>query len=517
MLHGKQYLLTESPIRKGRLTEMWEQMLLPCGWTLFWERQLPLMHSRDWSFVLLGTAWQVDPQREADLQKLLDDAASSVDRESSIIDMISSWCGRFLLIAGSRVYMDCVGLLGVFYADGALSCSTPVLCDHLGIRVKYPNIVHGVGPDYMPGEKTQYPQIRRLLPDQVFDLAGGCAVRRSLLPGGVIECATREERDSLLFSCFAQSLKNMCARLEGKEIQAALTGGVDSRMLMALMEKSGVVYSGFTLEHDEISRGDRRIPAKLCETVGRQYRYVPRGKDDPVKRKEFAEHCGGMSVELDRLFYARGQFEVLKEACEEPKPVVILRSGLWETCFGDAAQKLSPEVRRHLTRDDVKKQYKWLAYDEPKLNAICEWLDRVHSQTPDPDEAPITDADRFHWIMKCGCWLSSVEQGLTILDGIESLQPLNSTLFFRILFGYLDSEERPPHKAEERRLTREVCPALAKIPYESDLPKHVQSKREKTARWHLLNRKLYSLYGPRPVLSRYKGRATSAIRRKCHG
>ncbi len=507
MLHDKQYLLTEKAYMDRKLTKTWNLRLLPCGWTLSWEPKLDVKHSKDWSVVLVGMAWQIDPERESDIQILLEEACG-MDTDG-IIDMISTWCGRFIVIAGSKVYADCNTQLAVFYADGALSCSTAVLCDYLNIKVKKPNIAHAITPDFVPGESTQYPQIRRLMIDQIYNLKTKKTERRSLLPGGILDFETRDERDAYFFRCFVQSIHNLKKQIGDKKIMVALTGGVDSRTSLACIELSGIDYSCFTLEHGDMSSADRKIPPILCRLLGREYRYIPRTHVDPEKTKEFDIHTGCMNVDTDRLFYGNGQYQAIPE---DGKSVVILRSAIWETFFGDYVLRMPVEERKHMTKESIKKYYKWIAFDEEKLKVYCDWLKRVQEQEPWEEEACISEVDRMYWTMRSGCWLSDLEQSLTLVDNLESYQVLNSTLFFRILFGYVDPNDRPANKEEERRLTKAACPKLAKVPYEADIP-HVASRREKQSRWHRTNRRLLSLYGPRPVLSRYKARVKSSVKK----
>ncbi len=512
MVHAKQFLLTESAFPNGTLTEAWDMQLLPCGWTLTWDPQVGLKHSKDWSVVLLGTAWQVDPDKDSDIQNLVE-LACGMDLDA-IVNMISSWCGRFLLIADGKVYMDCNGLFGVFYADGALSCSTPILCDHLGIKVKKPKIAHSVAPDFMPGERTQYPQIRRLLLDQIYDLRTKKQLRKNLLPGGVVSFETTEERDQYLFRCFTESLRNFARTMgDDKEILIALTGGVDSRTTLALAEQSGIDYSCFTLEHDEISAADRKIPPVLCRLINRKFRYIPRAKADPEKLKEFDCHCGGMSVDTDRQFYGRGQYQALTEGGK--KKVAVLRSSIWERFFGGYIFHLPVEERKHMTRESFLKFYRFLSFDDAKQQSFYDWLDRIHGQEVWEDESCMTELDRMYLTMRSGCWLTDVEQSLLLIDNFECYQVLNCTLLFRILYGYVDPNDRPDNKLEERRLTKLACPVLAKVPYESDYT-HVMCRREKAARYHRTNRRLFYLYGPRPVLSRYKARVKSSVKKMLH-
>ncbi|MEI3413206.1 MAG: hypothetical protein V8Q57_08505 [Blautia sp.] len=79
--------------------------------------------------------------------------------------------------------------------------------------------------------------------------------------------------------------------------------------MLALLEYSGISYSAFTMEHDNISQLDIEAPPALAKLVGKEYQYIRRGQKPSSRRlKAYDLHCGGMASDEDRNFYACDQY-----------------------------------------------------------------------------------------------------------------------------------------------------------------------------------------------------------------
>jgi len=78
-----------------------------------------------------------------------------------------------VLIVDEWIYLDCCGLLGVFYSNCHVSSSLHVLCGIEGREVIYPQIEHRKSPDFVPGAETCYDGVKRLLPSQIYNLVKG--------------------------------------------------------------------------------------------------------------------------------------------------------------------------------------------------------------------------------------------------------------------------------------------------------------------------------------------------------
>ena len=393
MIDSKQFIITNKPFEK----DDWCSLTLINGKILSYHRGLHVCHNPDCSVLLLGHAWSVVSEEELYSPYHFIESASKDISEEDIIKEECHWCGRYIVIANNRIYLDTAGVLGVFYSPEVISSSLHVACTYLCIPMVYPDIKLKENPDFVPGMQTTYPEIKRLLPSQVLHMDTLTYHTRPLLPEGIIKESTDKAQIELLTKHYECSLKNMSKEFYGQKIWLAITGGIDSRTVLAMLEKSGLPYQLFTLEHNHISDGDVIIPAMLAKTLKRTYRFIRRkGVRDNYRYKAYQTNCAGYAV-VPYLFNATDD-------------------------FGRTS------------------------YFIPNINS------------------GITLWNRTLWELRSGCWLSSIEQSLDIIDNITSVQSCNCRLFLSILFGF-DLQDRFSKKHEER-ITAYLCPSLKGIPYD---------------------------------------------------
>ena len=101
----------------------------------------------------------------------------AISRRGELLAAEETWCGRYALLAGGRVYLDAAGLLGVFFGSGGVSSSCRILAASMGLPEK--RFASSSSLNWLPGPLTQYEEIRRLLPSQIYDYRSG-----SIAPGG---------------------------------------------------------------------------------------------------------------------------------------------------------------------------------------------------------------------------------------------------------------------------------------------------------------------------------------------
>lgn len=75
--------------------------------------------------------------------------------------------------------------------------------------------------------------------------------------------------------------------------------------------------------------------------------------------------------------------------------------------------------------------------------------------------------DRLMIEERHGAWLSSIEQGFDLMEGLVSVECCNSRRFFSILTGFSDKDKK--RKKHEMMIVRQLCPVLAKYRYANKL------------------------------------------------
>lgn len=468
--HRQYFILSREQQKKNfrrlRADSRFRTQPLADGWTLYWQDDLELYCSPSGRILLLGLAWDcrtadVTPQQQIkDIDERIQGAQQEAVQErcQRLMEASAAWCGRWLLITDSTLIADADNLVGVFYADGAISGNCRLLAHGLRLQGKCWR------PDgetrWLMGPLTPYPEIRRLLPSQIYELnTGTCLPRQLFCP--VDEEAIRERGITQVFTdTFCTSLHNMQSCMPDRRLLIALTGGHDSRALLACAVRAGVDVSCYTLEHRGITREDRTVPARLCERLGIDYTYLRPGDvaDDgrgQERLRDYRRFTSGLPNDGDRFFYAQGLYQELIR--RYGGRTALLRSGLWE--FSRASYRNF--VQGTFVRENVYDHYyahSGLIHDS--LEAYFDWCEA----NPQPG---LDDGDRFSWDQVGGSWMQNIDGGFDLLEGTVPLEPYNSQLLMTLSM-YFPERDRIS-KQYIRDIVRLACPQIADLPYDGEL------------------------------------------------
>ncbi len=450
MLHRQQFCI----LRDRADLPGYKSIDLEDGWVLSYHEELPLFFDEPSQTALLGYAWQVMPGREApekELEKLAREGGGRIS-EKSLMDAEETWNGRYAVISGGRIYLDAGGMLNVFYSAAGASSDCLLLARAMGLSEK---IYEPGRMNWMPGPRTHYEGISRLMPSQVYDLGTGTVHARELLPTAFVSGGSEQELTAAFIDHFCYSLRQMADLFPEHRLMAALTGGHDSRALTALAKKAGTDFMAYTMEYDGISKGDVEIPPQICAVLGLDHVYVRRNKSNysAQREKEYDRYTCGLVRDEDRLYYAYDQFRELTEAYGK---CVLLRSGIWP----DLCCVYSRFFEDGRPGQELFQEYH-IGTGSPEWESLQEyfsWCSRNPVKTPDP-------ANRFYYEERSGCWLASIENGFTMIDDIISLEPLNCRLLLSILAAY--DEECRMSRRPQMMIADAACPELAEIPYEN--------------------------------------------------
>ena len=422
-----------------------ETVELKNGWWLSRHKKVPVLHNRDTGVLLIGYVWQTLEGRPSPGEAIL-----RITDTEELLRQEESWCGRYVLIMNDKVYTDASGLFGVFCCEKGVSSDLSVLRQELDLKKS------SWTPDdimrWYPGPDTPYAGISRLLPSQVYDLDSGEISFRNILAASVPVYEDREALTEAFISQFCTSLQNLEKEFEGRKLLLALTGGYDSRTLLALSVRSGIDFECYTLEHDNMPLGDIEYPPKICGITGSRYCYYSReqGRYSKEREEQYLEHLQWMQREQDRTFYAYDQYQ---ELVRKFGPVVLLRSGVWEI----AQEYDRRAVGEKADVEDVLNYYE-LPLKSEEADAFRNYF-KWCSEHP----LPLTDTNRYFWEQRCGSWIAESEHGFDIYGDIISLQPVNCRMLITMLLQF-PKEERMV-KQHQAVITQSICPGLKDIPY----------------------------------------------------
>lgn len=446
MIHNKQFIIAQY---KFLYNETWESLELPNGYILSYQKNLHITTSSDYSIILIGDAWQVNESAETPSYFVSRHSANEPDIKERIIEEENSWNGRYILLVGNFIYLDAVGTLGVFYSANAISSSIRILCDAEQKPITYPDNQRGVYPDFTPGPLTHIDGIKRLLPSQIYDYQTHTLMHRRFW-APIPETMHPEQIHEVLDRLFRTSLTNMCAHYQHQPVWIALTGGKDSRTALALFEKNKIPYSLYTFAFSESSNEDNAVAKQLAHQLNKDHLTIECDKScwSETREKEYKEHTMLMNVDADQLFYVHSMYHQLaKEAGGE---FLMLRNNVWETIMN--YYKYYYSCSRHLVRK--------LRANGKYSRSIDEWLKWVKE---DPYKNQISMWNRIFWEQREGCWLSSIEQSLDIMDNMTCVQICNCREILAYLHAYpLPMREKKLHNIA---FINYICPQCNELPY----------------------------------------------------
>lgn len=449
MVHAGQFAILK---KKVDLPE-YQYMDLKDGWILSRHQKVDAYYDPEMDILLLGIAWQVLPGKGTpveEIKKLRPDA-NGIISDRQVKDMEESWNGRYILIVQGRIYLDASSKRCLFYSDVGVSSSCAILAMEKG----YDEVIYQPNPvmNWMPGPLTHYDGIFRQLPCQIYNYRTGEMESRELLSENYQRIEDEKERVKLFVDLFIQSLRNMHDMLPEYKMLVALTGGHDSRALLAMAKKGGLPIEAYTLDRDTIFAGDVEYPPKLCEIAQVPYTFIPRDKEkySAKREQEYYQQTSGLSQDQDRYFYAYDQYQELVRKFGKS---MFLRSGVWTVT--------SEYMHREFTKDGpVPGMYE---HYELKKGSIEEKSVQQYLQwQKDHPQKRIDLATVFAWEQDSACWLSINEQCFDLIDGCLSLQPMNCRLLISILMDFSKPDRMA--KIHEERVTEYAFPELMTVPY----------------------------------------------------
>ena len=425
-VHRRQFVIGPTGVE---VAPGWRTIDLGSGRVLSADPDLRVGSATDLSGVqwhLLGTAADVRPERAEPTEELKRITAAEVQA------LYEGWAGRWVLIGAGRLHPDATGMLSIYYGrdgQGALwASSSPVLIKRaLGMAetARGTSTAKGAGwkpsPDatvtgqrrgisWYPPPQSDTPGIFRLLPSQVLDLSTGkVSPRRLVAP--VKGSPTESQLIDDIAVALRIAVKRLAALSSTQPATVLLSGGRDSRMILAAAVAEKVPLRCYTRMHRRATLADRLLPPKLSRIAG--YPHVPQYQrgEIPGRREAILAHSGYNLSWLSAEEFVRGGSDPLTG---------IALNGLLGG-FGRA--RFMPEQLAEQATGRQIAEYFGEA-DNPQLDsALDAWLHwyRAH---PDPG---IDLIDAFHVEQRIAGRKGAKEQTCDLFR-FERLAPLSSAL-----------------------------------------------------------------------------------------
>jgi len=190
------------------------------------------------------------------------------------------------------------------------------------------------------------------------------------------------------------------------------------------------------------------LPRKLSSAVGLEYKWVGPRRFDEKKAALFDAHTLRNVVDVQRHFFARGQWEfaqagdlIVGGLCFE-----IGRCYFWEK-LGDDPAPTAEGIARGYQEDP----------DSSLTSAMAEWIEWA-DQTPHPE---LDWRDRFYIEQRLGGWQSAREQSMDIIP-VDLLHPMNSSHAHALSLSVpVEKRAKGQHQID---LVRRMAPQLLEYP-----------------------------------------------------
>lgn len=452
-------LLEEDP---RETTKGWLRVLLP-GAHLLVDPETPVseISSGADSVRILGDVFSLDGRSISEIAtEML--RAETDNSEFGCLDALS---GRFCLIRQKasqlRFYHDAFGARSLFYhADrgvGALASHAALIANTLGLStdVRSEKLVGAYEytkrvVKYLPGDWTMFQDVYALIPNNYFDWSAGRPVRywpRRSLPSATLEQFT---------DIADQYLSAFSAFLRGRRPVLGITGGIDSKGLMAAFRYYELPFDGVTWSDPYLRRGERAVIEALQPFVTGDYtwlRFKSDRKGDPIA------DIANENVGFYRGLASPRLLTVHMQDLAKPGAVFIrgyggeIMRGFYNT-FPHPIPSYEPQhfARAYGTSGSTT------FYTKASLAAAEGFWDRANYAGIAP--LGYDPNDLFYWEQRMGCWGSAM---LNEMDpAIYSVVGYNSRPLFEAAFGLGPSIRL--NKGLIARLIERYDPAMSAVP-----------------------------------------------------
>lgn len=370
-------------------------------------------------------------------------------------DAVAFFAGRWALLSRRRCIADAGGMLGLFHrtVDGVhwLSSSAAILGEHLpgaprAERIGW-DISYERGIDWVPAPFSTREEVRKLLPLRAFDPATGDIRPQAPLP------AEGPELAEMLTGIMAA-----WGRLPARDRVIALTGGFDSRTVLAAATAAGVAFRTYTTRSPGLAYADRTLPPKLARACGVAHRFVGRraaGPDgQPLRCAVALEQTDGIRNHPIFQAYVEGRLhDVPGMTIAHSHVLDIGRCIFWSRLQRFGA---TPPSNSAAMIDDLFSGVRPEPYDRWR-RALDQWLASLREPSP----IPMDWRDRFYHEQRIGAWASGLRLITDLTDGVDFF-PADCAWVIRALLEYPVQARRAG--VHQKALVRQLMPALARYP-----------------------------------------------------
>lgn len=379
------------------------------------------------------------------------------ESDGSVEDALYYMCGRYVVIYKNRIYMDAIGLLGVFYtkngADFYISNDLTAYEELLNKTASNYNFEWRKDfINYMPAPLTTVEGVYKLFNKQCIELESEgykiLPLKRKMKRFEL----SNEELFEKLKTAHICLFRNIANRYD--KVSLTLTGGVDSRTSFAFMQAAGIEFSAFSHYVPDFNKGDMKIPKRIAKRFKRKYTFVKTGAFSKEKETEYDAFVANSVADGDRYAYSNGI------NYPDKKGTVVIKSAVYESFavkswYGNIFPAVPSDKQAFL---DVIEAFSGKRLEKRILDSLSLFYDEFKVELSETEMGCL-----FYRMERDGVWLSYIERSLDLLD-CDIIQPCNC-LFIAELWSSFPDEMRTYEKEGQKYVVKKLYPELAKYPY----------------------------------------------------
>lgn len=389
----------------------------------------------------------------------LGDATDTIAAQATdgVVERTRDWCNRWALFNSDVLITDAQGSLPVFHArDGErviVSNSVLLLARLTGAEPERARTLNrDVFPEWIPAPLTAHRGIRHLLPSSRLHWKDGSVTPWKRYR---VTSVTVSEGVDDWESRVRTAMTNTAAAFD--RVLLGLSGGYDSRSILAASVATQTPLECVTLQHPQIFPYDIDLPPELARRARRPHRFVAPGPFDETRYREFVDHSGGLVAVMDDLLYARGQYEL----AEPGERAALMRCHGWEVGYAFYWRRLPPWEELDTERFGKFISRRWKVFGtwrEMLSEELDLWFEHyLQCRTEDVDWR-----DAFFIDQRQCAWLGPVDEALSQL-AIEIVQLGGCQALFDTHLSMPLAPRR--HRVPTHQLIERLAPELSTIPY----------------------------------------------------
>ncbi|MGO1942110.1 MAG: asparagine synthase-related protein [Yaniella sp.] len=383
------------------------------------------------------------------------------ESEAKFYEVLSNYAGRYALIYGDqntiKVVNDATAMRPIYYAHvGGVVASHALLVEQaMSGSIRKSDMPFRYG---YPGNATPYRRTKILTPNTYYNLATN-RVGRFWPRQNVAERSVNEAAHEILDRA-VQAIQNIAAQ---RPIKMALTAGLDSRTMLAIMMHSGVEFETYTYGIGADTLMDRNLATDLAHHLGVKHTVIknvqtPSGLRNRLDDAHYATHHKSTVASLAAWFddtstaaVTANLLEIGRTFYQHAKKVGV-EAPITASALKNLHYRSIPKSGKQAIADWGKELYDFVANE-----CFADFLD----ETGFADAAQFVDAfDLFYWEHRMSAW-----HGAAMVERdyyAEPFIPFNARAILEIMLGV--PEENRQSADVFYKIINTVNPGLTDLP-----------------------------------------------------